>query len=1209
MSTKLYLISVLAASLTLHGAAMPTEAEVEKAVPKVERMLASEKVALESGKMTRAEVTAAAMKLAADADDEAAKLLLMKGAFILQVKDGDLEKAVKTMNALETAIADMPPQIVTNIIETALLGLPNKTANGARLYRLLDEAKVAAKVTVADGENLKAVVDGYTWSYRVKNGEAEIAAEKDGKPCCAVSPKPIGHVAIPLMLGGAKVTSIGQEAFRECQGLVAVTIPPSVTNIGDVAFYSCDIKSVNIPASVTSIGTQAFSDNSELMSFSVEESNPSYSSRNGLLCTKDGTTLISGTSGDVEIPSSVTSIEGWAFTGRRKLTSVMIPPSVTNIGRTAFRWCTGLKTITIPPAVTRLDSNVFRNCSGLTSVVIPSNVTSIGWCAFWKCSGLKSVTIPSSVTTIGGNAFGCCGELKSVSIPESVTSIGREAFRWCRALETVTIPSNLKILEQGVFASTGLKSVTIPTNVTSIGRGAVAGCVGLTAMTIPDSITNIGIDAFRGSGRVKSVTIPSSVRSISDHAFAVCGELTTVTMRGERPTAPNNIFQDCAKLMSIYVPANAKSWVGMTEWQGIPLVFDGAQQGQTGEQREAERTEQRAQLLAIQDELKRVRGMKDSSPAVRAAVESILKGMIKVPGRDFWLSATELTQEQWEPIMEFNLSQHKGAKLPIEMISRDDCDVFLEKFNQTKEVLSSGLEFRLPELEEWKYAAWAGSAGNGCWIKPGMIGNVLDMAWVKENSSNETHAVAMKAANAFGFYDMLGNVWEWLAGDAPGGRGALKGCAFSQIADKCTWNQNLYLSKIQRVPLCGLRLAAHKKDFLWRPLWGGLRRPGSADNGQQGGSLRARRLQRRQEAQKTIHQEKVDGYTWSFRVQNGEAEIVAENGGKFACAVSPTPTGDITIPSTLGGSKVTSIWRNAFKDCHGLKSLTIPQSVRDIGSWAFCGCSGLTSVTMPENLTKIEQGVFYHCERLASVTLPQRLVSIGANAFMGCRKLAPVTIPLSVTNIGEAAFAYCLEMQHIDVEVGNQVFASIDGVVYTKDRAELVVCPSGMTSVTIPDSVMKIRNGSFTGCEGLMSLTIPSAVKSIGAWAFSGSRLTSLPLPQGLSDIEGATFWGCHNLTSVTIPDSVTSIGGNAFRWCGKLTSVTIPKGVKSIGGEAFYDCGGLTSITMCGERPDAPSNVFKGCRKLKSIHVPANAKSWAGMREWQGIPLVFDAK
>ena len=1226
MNTKLHLISALAASLTLHGVAMPTEAEVVKAVPKVERMLASEKVALESGKMTRAEVAAAAMKLAADADDEAAKLLLMKGAFILQVKDGDLEKAVKTMNALETAIADMPPQVVTNIIETALLGLPNKTANGTRLYQLLDATNVAEKSTVADGENLKAVVDGYTWSYRVKNGEAEIAAEKDGKPCCAVSPKPIGHVAIPLMLGGAKVTSIGQEAFRECQGLVAVTIPPSVTNIGDVAFYSCDIKSVNIPA--------------------------------------------------------------------------------------------------------------------------------------------------------------------------SVTSIGREAFRWCRALESVTIPSNLKILEQGVFASTGLTSVTIPTNVTSIGRGAVAGCVGLTAMTIPDSVTNIGIDAFRGSGRVKSVTIPSSVRSISDHAFAVCGELTTVTMRGERPTAPNNIFQDCAKLMSIHVPANAKSWVGMTEWQGIPLVFDGAD------------------------------GIKDSSPAVRAAVESILKGMIKVPGRDYWLSATELTQEQWEPIMEYNLSEHKGAKLPVECVSPDDCDVFLEKLNQTKEVQASQFDFALPSRDEWQYAAQAGSGANCSWIKPGVVGNVLDMAWYKDNGSNQTHAVATKAANAFGLYDMLGNVWEWMLERDDEGRRYRYGGSFYEAAGECSVSRWISTPRSRRYNHCGLRLAAHKKALPRRPLLGGLlRRPGSSNNGQQGGSLRARRLQRQQEAQKAIHKEKVDGYTWSFRVNNGEATIAASGRG---CAISPMPIGNLVIPSTLGGVKVTGIGQEAFIGCSGLKSLEIPDSVTSIGRDSFQGCSGLTALSIPSSVTEIGIGAFIGCSGLTSVTISPNLVRIGYAAFSecdglkqinvdagnpsyasidgvlytkngktlvqcpggadsvvlpsgleniychslrGCRKLKSltvppsvttigvwafarcdglesitlpqgvttihddafrecgslkslslpdsvtdiggaafrlctnltfVTIPANVTRIGVAAFTECSALKRIDVAADNPEYVSIDGVLYTKDLKEVVLCPGAATSVTvlegvtnikgsafrrcgrlalrplpqslrcigdcafqdctnlpsmmipphvgdiggcafqgcsamtevmIPESVTNIARVAFLGCSSLTSVTIPSNVRSIGDWAFKGcngltsvkisqglatlgphvfhgcSKLESVMIPSNVVDIAWCAFYGCGGLKAVTISPCVTNIGGWAFGRCGGLTSVTIPEHVTNIGGNAFRECANLTSVTMCGECPTVPNNVFGGCAKLKSIHVPANAKSWAGMKEWQGIPLVFEGQ
>ena len=1163
MKTKLFLMCVMAASAAYSGAAMPTEAEVEKAVPKVERMLASEKVALASGKMTRAEVAAAAMKLAAGADDESAKLLLMKGAFILHVKDGDLEKAVKTMNALETAIADMPPQIVTNIIETALLGMPDKAANGTRLYRLLDESKATAKRTVADGENLKVVVDGYTWSYRVKNGEAEIVAEKDGKFTCAVSPNPTGRVAIPSALGGAKVTRIGQAAFKSCKGMISVTIPPDVKNIG-----------------------------------------------------------------------------GWAFEGCSGLTSVEIPDGVKTIEGCTFWGCGGLKSITIPPSVTTISDAAFGYCGSLTSMAIPPTVKELRTQVFFGCGRLKSVTIPASVEKIGWASFVYSGEIKEINVdPQNkwFTSVGgalytkdlTELVACPNALTSLTIPPSVRKLRDAAIISCGkLESLTIPEGVTDIGWQAIKDCNSLKSVTIPSTVKNIAAIAFCNCRSLTSVTIPENVASFGDRVFDNCGALMSVTMRGERPNSPDkNVFQNCAKLKEIRVPANCKSWARMKKWQGIPLVFDEGSQGQLPQtakeaerqalaeqekaQREAERAEQRAQLLAIQDELKRVResmaAMKDSSPAVRAAVESILKGMIKVPGRDYWLSATELTQEQWEPIMEFNLSQHKGAKLPVECVSRDDCDVFLEKLNQTKEVRASQFEFVLPSQAEWVYAARGGGEGTDCWVKPGVVGSVFDMAWVKENSSNETHAVATKDANAFGFFDMAGNVWEWTSECDESGKNYARGGAFGNSFDTPVglqyWHKDRNRSWRGGVDI-GLRLAAHKRQSV-RPLLGGLRRPGA-----QGGSLRARRLQRQQETQKAdLRQVTVDGYTWSYRVNNDEAEIVAENRGKFTCAVSPAPTGDITIPSTLNGVKVTSIGKQAFKGCAGLMSVTIPEGVNTIEWEAFCLCRNLTSVTIPSTVTDIKVSAFYQCERLASVTLPQGLKNLWGNCFMVCRKLDPVTIPASVTNVGGATFAYCPEIKEHNLAAENKSFISVDGVLYTKDGKELVACPSGKTSVNILESVTNILSGSITGCEALKSLTIPSNVGIIGSWALSGSGVTSIALPKGLSRVEDCLFWGCHNLTEVTIPDSVTSIGGNAFRWCGKLTSVTIPKGVKSIGGEAFYDCGGLTSITMCGERPDAPNNVFKGCRKLKSIHVPANAKSWAGMKEWQGIPLVFDAK
>ncbi len=444
-----------------------------------------------------------------------------------------------------------------------------------------------------------------------------------------------------------------------------------------------------------------------------------------------------------------------------------------------------------------------------------------------------------------------------------------------------------------------------------------------------------------------------------------------------------------------------------------------------------------------------------SSVEERSSIASILKGMIKVPGRDYWLSTTELTQGQWESVMGYNLSSHKGKNLPVENVSRDDCDVFLEKLNQTKEVKASQFEFRLPELEEWKYAAWAGSAGNGSWIKPGVVGDVLDMAWVEANSSNQTHAVATKAPNAFGFYDMLGNVWEWLSGDAPGGgKGALKGCAFNQAADKCTWNANCYIRKTELNCSCGLRLAAHLRST--------MRERQREELLQIQEELRRQR-EARQATNAAAQQQQatVDGYTWSYRENNGEATIVAVAGVIFSCAVSPMPTGDVKIPATLNGVRVTRIGRDAFRNCKGL------------------------------------------------------------------------------------------------------------------------------TSMTIPDGVTHIEGRAFELCDGLKAVTLPSSLKVVGF----------------------AAFGNCAGLTSVVIPEGVTSIDKDAFNGCSGLKRVVIPNSVTKIGDRAFALCQGLTSLTMRGERPDATNNIFQGCGNLKAIHVPANAKSWAGMKDWLGIPLMFDGE
>ena len=203
------------------------------------------------------------------------------------------------------------------------------------------------------------------------------------------------------------VTSIGEEAFRNCQGLISIEIPNSVTSIGDQAFFGC----------------------SSLTSITIESGNTMYDSRNNCnaIIETATNTLIHGCKSTV-IPSSVTSIGDGAFSCCTGLTSITIPNSVTSIGSSAFESCTGLTSITIPNSVTSIGDRAFIGCSSLTSVIIPNSVTSIGDYAFDSCTGLTSITIPNSVTSIGDHAFSGCSSLTSIELPNSVTTIGYDAF-------------------------------------------------------------------------------------------------------------------------------------------------------------------------------------------------------------------------------------------------------------------------------------------------------------------------------------------------------------------------------------------------------------------------------------------------------------------------------------------------------------------------------------------------------------------------------------------------------------------------------------------------------------------------------------------------------------------------------------------------------------------------------------------------------------
>ena len=306
-------------------------------------------------------------------------------------------------------------------------------------------------------------------------------------------------------------------------------------------------------------------------------------------------------------------------------------------------------------------------------------------------------------------------------------------------------------------------------------------------------------------------------------------------------------------------------------------------------------------------------------------------------------------------------------------------------------------------------------------------------------------------------------------------------------------------------------------------------------------------------------------------------------------------TGNVVIPATVtyGGTtyNVTELRSvnnyGTFRNCSGLTSVTIGNSVTSIGNYAFGDCSGLTSVTIPNSVTSIGNYAFRNVRHIiyngTATGSPWGAFSVNgyiegdfvyANntktsllAYIGTS--TSVTIPNSVTSIGSSAFRNC----------------------------------SGLTSVTIPNSVTSIESSAFSNCSGLTSVTIPNSVTSIGSSAFYVVKNiiyngTATGSPWGAlsvnGDIEGDFVYANNTKTSllayigtstsVTIPNSVTTIGDRAFYGCSGLTSVTIPNSVTSIGSSAFSDCSGLTSVTIGNSVTSIGNSAFSGCNNLRDV-------------------------
>ena len=460
--------------------------------------------------------------------------------------------------------------------------------------------------------------------YIIKTEGLEYTINSDGKGYSAMG---IGtatdtNIIIPATYNDKPVTSIGNYAFSGCTSLTNVTIPDSVTKVGELAFNNCGAQSeidgfyvvddwvfdarsfpstVIIPEGIVGIADYTFSESGIESAFF-----PSTLKYIGYASFWDSCLrYISFENPDVIINSrafSQTFLNKIDYNGTTKQWlalnyienscesyKVYCTDGILNRDGTEYlevtpneyftftyiqatnsysvkKATTSMPEIVVIPSeyndkpVTQIASSAFSySYNKIKRIVIPDSITIIGDWAFCDCVELENINIPDGVTIIGRSVFEHCYKLANVQIPFGVESIGLNAFRYCY-LSSIEIPDSVTdIGEDAFYNCSNLTSVTMGNGVTSIGRGAFDDCSSLTSVTIGDGVTSIGDSAFNNCNSLTSVTIPDSVMSIGRYAFSGCSSLTNVTIGNGVTSIGEGVFRDCSSLTSVTIGNSVES--------------------------------------------------------------------------------------------------------------------------------------------------------------------------------------------------------------------------------------------------------------------------------------------------------------------------------------------------------------------------------------------------------------------------------------------------------------------------------------------------------------------------------------------------------------------------------------------------------------------------------------------------------------------------
>ena len=622
-------------------------------------------------------------------------------------------------------------------------------------------------------------------------------------------------------------------------------------------------------------------------------------------------------------------------------------------------------------------------------------------------------------------------------------------------------------------------------------------------------------------------------------------------------------------------------------------------------------------------------GWTDEYKTTKLVLRVIEAGSFKMNGsydvtisKPFYMGVFEVTQKQYQLVTGSNPAYYKGDARPVEYVSWNtirgnssthnwpsvktvDANSFMGKIRA-----KSGLELDLPTEAQWEYACRAGTTSeynNGGDTEADL--KTLGRYYSNGGSSSQHAKVGSYLPNAWGLYDMHGNVWEWCLdwygnlssgtdpkGATSGSSRVDRGGCFDNSSSTCTSSRRggdnitpSYLDYRNGFRLaCPIELLVTEESELITM------------------------------STYIVATEMVDGIEWAYEVLNGEAKVYKASGES---AIPNMTTGAITIPSFLGGYSVTAIGDGAFKDCTLLTSVTIPESVISLGDNAFHNCSGLTSLTIPASVRTVGHKVFEGCVGITKVKLPLGGEVLSPGFYEACFTDKQVidterSIKDYVTRVcdGASMFYVTSTKEYTTYAYGTNMYfeggvtyyfsAGYDDKSSVKVDDQMVITPGTDCKVGTGNITFETSGWHWLDLRGYNHAATGGANTSTlnGFWWWTSVDATKRRFTtedgdgifrvMGMPTLSALFGDACVGLQEVEIVGDLDVIPASYFSGCTGLTSIVIPEGVTSIGKYAFEGCTGLTSIALPDGLTSIEENVFAGCTGLTSVMIPSSVTS-----------------